>query len=473
MISVWGKFYPTTANAQAMQAAGYLYQTPLTSGLRDWVGRGGYPYTFYDVFNPGGRKMFWDQVNTALFSKGVDAWWMDATEPDIVQPSPPTLETLRNDMDTTFLGIASRVMNAYGLMNSKAVYDGQREAAPNQRVFILTRSGYAGEQRYGTVTWSGDITSTWTALRKQITAGLGFSISGNPYWTTDTGGYTMESRFTQARDGAALDEWQELNSRWFQYSTFCPILRVHGTDRPREMWNIGDETTDVYKSELKFDKLRYALFPYTYSVAGAVTQNGYTLMRPLVMDFRDDLKARNVTDQFMYGPAFLVNPVTVYKARDRSVYLPANATWYDFWTGKQVNGGQTITAQADYDSMPLYVRAGSIVPVGPDVQYIGQKPASSLTLYVYPGANGTFSLYEDDGLTNDYEKGGFAQIPIAWNDATKTLTIGQRQGSFKGMLTQRTFNVVLVSADKPVGYAASTPAGTSVSYSGNSVETKF
>ena len=249
---------------------------------------------------------------------------MDATEPDLVQPSPPTLETLRRDIDRTAIGTASRVMNAYPLLNSEAVYDGQRSVAPDQRVFILTRSGFAGIQRYATVTWSGDITSTWSTLRKQITAGLGFSISGTP---------VLDDRHRRLHDGAALraarsdgdalDEWRELNARWFQFSTFCPLLRVHGTDRPREMWNIGDETTaGRTRRELKFDRLRYALFPYIYSLAGAVTHDGYTMMRPLVMDFRADAKARDVADQFMFGPAFLVSPVTEYKARSRAG-LPA------------------------------------------------------------------------------------------------------------------------------------------------------
>ena len=319
MISVWGKFYPNTDHAKALAAIGGLYQATLKAGTRDWLN---YPYAFYDVFNPAARKLFWAQVNTTLFSKGVDAWWMDATEPDLVQPSPPTLETLRRDIDRTALGSASRVMNAYPLLNSQAVYDGQRAVAPDQRVFILTRSGFAGIQRYATVTWSGDITSEWSTLRKQITAGLGFSIAGTPYWTSDTGGYTMQRRFTAARDGDALDEWRELNARWFQYSTFTPILRVHGTDRPREMWNLGDAGTPVYQTELKFDKLRYALFPYIYSLAGDVTHDGYTLMRPLVMDFREDARALAVDDQYMFGPAFLVSPVTEYKAR-ATAGLPA------------------------------------------------------------------------------------------------------------------------------------------------------
>jgi alpha-D-xyloside xylohydrolase len=469
MISVWGKFYPNTDNAKALQAIGGLYQPTLRDGIRDWLGRN---YTFYDAFSAPARRMFWDQVNSALFSKGVDAWWMDATEPDVVQPSPPTLEALRRDIDKTAVGTASRVLNAYSLVNSQAVYDGQRSVAPNQRVFILTRSGFAGIQRYSTVTWSGDITSEWSTLRKQIPAGLGFSISGSPYWTTDTGGYTMQPRFTNAREGSALDEWRELNARWFQYSTFCPILRVHGTDRPREMWNIGDESTPVYQAELKFDKLRYALLPYIYSVAGMVTHDGYTMMRPLVMDFRGDAAARDLVDQYMFGPAFLVSPVTEYKARSRRVYLPAGTDWYDFWTGKPSRGGLRIQADAPYDSIPLFVRAGSIVPVGAAQEYVGENDGRELTLYVYAGRDGNFSIYEDDGSSYGYERGQFSRIPIAWSDGSRTLRIGTRTGSFAGMPPERTFNVVVVTGERPVGYTASA-VGTRVTYRGRSVQLDF
>ncbi|HXT32178.1 MAG TPA: TIM-barrel domain-containing protein, partial [Vicinamibacterales bacterium] len=470
MISVWGKFYPVTENFKAMRAIDALYHTTIDDRTRDWLQ---HEYAFYDVFNAPARKLFWDQVNRALFSRGVDAWWMDATEPDLVQPSPPTLESLRRTVGRTAIGPASRVMNAYPLMNSRAVYDGQRSAAPDQRVFILTRSGFAGIQRYATVTWSGDITSTFSTLRKQIAAGLGFSISGTPYWTSDTGGYTMEPRLARARDGEALDEWRELNARWFQFSAFCPVLRVHGTDRPREMWNIGDETTAVYRTELKFDRLRYALFPYVYSVAGAVTQDGSTMMRPLVMDFRNDAKARDLTDQYMFGPAFLVTPVTEYKARSRAVYLPAGSAWYDFWTGARHDGGATITADAPLETLPLFVRAGSIIPVGPDQQYIGEKPRESLTLYVYAGRDGQFSLYEDEGGTYGYERGEFSRIPLSWNEAARTLTIGPRVGSFPRMPASRTFTVVLVTPDKPVPYAGAQAPGRTLRYTGQAVRGVF
>jgi alpha-D-xyloside xylohydrolase len=468
MISVWGKFYPSTNNFREMDAIHALYPTTAQDHVKDWLNR---EYSFYDTFNAAARTLFWEQVNRALFRRGVDAWWMDATEPDLVQPSPPTLEATRRFIDRTAIGTASRVMSAYPLMNSKAVYDGQRSTAPDQRVFILTRSGFAGIQRYATVTWSGDITSTFQTLRKQVTAGLGFSIAGDPYWTTDTGGYTMDRRLAQATSGDALDEWQELNARWFQFSTFCPVLRVHGTDRPREMWNLGDENSPVYQAELKFDQLRYELFPYIYSIAGAVTQDGSTMMRPLVMDFRGDEQARALTDEYMFGPAFLVSPVTDYKARSRSVYLPAGTSWYDFWTGTHAAGGQTITADAPLDRLPLYMRAGSIVPIGPEQHYIGEKRDAPITLYVYAGANGRFSLYADDGRSYGYERGELARVPIAWDDATRTLTIGARTGRYPGMPAGRTFTVVLITPQTPIGYGAA--GGTPISYTGSEIRRRL
>ncbi|MGB7768198.1 MAG: TIM-barrel domain-containing protein [Verrucomicrobiia bacterium] len=471
MISVWGKFYTGTGNFDAMQKAGYLYQPNLKEGISDWIG---YPYTFYDAFNPSARKLFWSQINTALFSKGIDAWWLDASEPDLT-PSPPTLEGQLTHMNPTAMGPASKVLNGYPLMNSMAVYEGQREAAPNQRVFVLTRSGFAGSQRYAAATWSGDVTCTWTALRKQIPAGLGFCLSGIPYWTSDSGGYTMESRFSAENPKPAdFQEWCELNARWFEFATFCPLTRLHGELKPREPWTFGGDSGPAYQTIVKFDNLRYRMLPYIYSVAGAVTLDGDTMMRPLVMDFRSDVKARDVTDEYMFGPAFLVAPVTTYEARSRSVYLPSTSGgWYDFWTGAPTAGGQTIDAAAPYDSMPLFIRAGAIIPFGPELQYTGEKPANPITLYVYAGADGNFTLYEDDGLTYNYEHGAFACIPIKWDNNSKTLTIGKREGKFHGMLTKRTFNVVLVAGDKPVGFSFTPKADQTVVYLGKEVKVKF
>lgn len=470
MVSVWGKFYPGTDNFDALNKAGYLYQPNLKEGIKDWIN---YPFTFYDAFNPDARQMFWSQIDTNLFRKGVDAWWMDATEPDLTD-SPPTLENSKAHILKTGMGTISRVMNGYPLFNSEAVYDGQRSAAPNQRVFILTRSAFAGQQRYGAASWSGDITSTWTAMAKQIAAGLGLSISGIPYWTQDVGGYTMQAKFS-ARNPKPEDEeeWRELNARWFEFGTFTPLLRVHGELKPREMWSMGGESHPAYLAELKFDRLRYRMMPYIYSLAGGVTQQAGTILRPLVMDFAADKTARELDDEYMFGPAFLVAPVTTYQARTRAVYLPKGAAWYDFWTGKAAAAGARVEAPAPYDAIPVFVRAGSIVPFGPELQYTGEKAADPLTLYVYDGANGAFTLYEDQGTTYDYEKGAFSQIPIKWDQASGTLTIGKRLGSFPEMLKERTIQVVLVSPGTPVGFRFEETAGKTVKYAGEAVGVKL
>jgi alpha-D-xyloside xylohydrolase len=466
MISVWGKFYPGTVNFAELQSRGFLYPDNLREHVRDWLG---FNYTFFDAFNPQARELFWSQMKTALFDKGVDAWWLDATEPDVLPQ--PTLDGQRKHMTPTYFGPGSRVLNAYPLMECEAVYNGQRAAAPNQRVFILTRSGYTGQQRYAAACWSGDTSSTWTALRKQIPAGIGFCISGVPYWTMDVGGFSVPERFSRGDPTPGdQEEWRELNTRWFEFGAFCPLLRVHGEFPHREMWEFGGDSSPAFKAQLKFDRLRYRLLPYIYSLAGAVTLRGDTMMRALVMDFPDDPIARQISDQFMFGPALLVNPVTAYRARNREVYLPRAAGWYDFWSGAWVDGGQTISADAPYDSIPIYVRAGSIVPVGPEIQYTGEKKADPIALYVYRGADGDFTLYEDDGLTYDCEKGAYSLIPIHWNDATETLTIGRRQGSFAGMLSQRTFEVVFVSRAIPVGFSFSPQYQRTVRYTGAAIE---
>jgi alpha-D-xyloside xylohydrolase len=471
MISVWGKFYPGTENFEAMRSKGFLYETTLRSGFKDWVGPG-YPYTFFDAFNPGARKLFWAQVDRDLFRRGVDAWWMDATEPDLLPT--PDLDAQRAHMHPTAMGTGSRVLNAYPLLNSQGVYEGQRAAAPDQRVFILTRSAFAGQQRYAAATWSGDITSTWTALRQQIPAGLNFSLSGIPYWTVDIGGFSVPGRFSRKDPRPEdVEEWRELNARWFQYGTFLPLTRVHGEAPKREMWEMGGETHAAYQAILKFDRLRYRLLPYVYSLAGAVTHEAGTFLRPLVMDFPEDPALRRVADQFLFGPALLVSPVTEYEARRRPLVLPLGTSWYDFWTGEVVAGGQTIDAPAPYDAMPVHVRAGSIVPFGPELQWTGEKPADPLTLFVYAGKDGTFTLYEDDGLTYGYEKGAFSRIPIRWNDTTRTLTIGKREGSFAGMLARRTFEVVVVSKDRPVAFSFEPKADRTVRYEGAAVDVRL
>ncbi|MEP7050038.1 MAG: TIM-barrel domain-containing protein [Pseudomonadota bacterium] len=480
MISVWPKFYTGTANFTALNAMpGFLYQLNLTEMQKDFVYSGmtgNTPsFTFYDAFNAGARQLYWSQINDKLFSKGVDAWWMDATEPDLVEGPFTSIAAQVNStqlhMNPTALGSGSRMLNGFSLVNSQAIYEGQRGVAPNQRVFTLTRNGFAGQQRYAAATWSGDITSTWTALKKQIPAGLGFSVSGMPYWTLDSGGFAPPPRFAATTPTAAdTTEWRELNTRWFEYATFLPLTRIHGEAPLREIWEFGGDTSPAYAAMLKFDKLRYRMLPYIYSLAGAVTQNAGTIMRPLVMDYRTDAKARVIADQYMFGPALLVSPITTYNARSRSVYLPTAAGWYDFWTGVRSAGGASITAAAAFDSLPVHVRAGSIIPFGPDLQYTGEKPADPITLYVYTGADGAFTLYEDQGLTYDYEKGAFSTIALRWNDATHTLSIGARSGMFTGMLQSRMFQIVQVSPTKPVGFSSAATPDKTVTYTGAALD---
>ena len=309
-------------------------------------------------------------------------------------------------------------------------------------------------------------------MRKQVPAGLSFSVSGLPYWTVDSGGFAVPPRFAAASPAAAdVTEWRELNTRWFEYATFLPIMRVHGQAPPREIWQFGGNTSTAYMAMLKFDRLRYRLLPYIYSLAGAVTRRAGTILRPLVMDFRGEAAARDVVDQYMFGPAFLVSPVTTYNARMRSVYLPnAAGGWYDFWTGTAAAGARTVQAAAPFDAIPVYVRAGSIVPIGPDLQYTGEKAADPIALYVYAGADGAFTLYEDQGLTNDYQSGAFSEIPLRWTESTRTLSIGARQGTFTGMLASRTFQIILVSPTKAVGFSFTPTADRSVTYTGAAMD---
>ena len=486
MISVWPKFYPpgftpsgtyfTADNYTALDQIHGVFQSNILAGNVDFLKN---PFTFYDAFNPDARQLYWSQIDGALFSKGMDAWWMDATEPEIVEgpfTSPAVqIDTNQTHMNPTAAGSGARVLNGYSLMNSRAIYEGQRAAAPNQRVFILTRSGFAGQQRYAATTWSGDVTSTWSGLRKQIPAGLSIALSGIPYWTLDSGGYILPPFLPTAATSVnahAADEWYELATRWFEYATFLPIMRVHGKAPPREIWQFGGDGSPAYQAMLKFDRLRYRLLPYIYSLAGAVTQHAGTILRPLVMDFRADATARAIGDQYLFGPALMVSPVTTYQARARPVYLPTAQDhvdrWYDLWTGTAYGGGQTIdAAPAPFDAIPIYARAGAILPVGPDLQYTDQLPADPITLFVYAGADGAFTLYEDQGTTFDYESGHFANIPITWTDATRTLTLGARSGSFAEMLASRTFQVVVVDGTAPVAFPDATPGGTPVTYDGS------
>ena len=331
---------------------------------------------------------------------------------------------------------------------ANGIYDGQRSVKPHDRVFILTRSAYAGMQRYAAATWSGDIGSRWEDFKAQIPAGINFSLSGMPYWTTDIGGFAVEKRYENAA-GKDLDEWRELQTRWYQYGAFTPLFRVHGQFPYREIYNIAPESHPAYQSMLYYSKLRYRLMPYIYSMVGKTYHEDYTIMRGLIMDFPNDNAVKNISDQYMFGSSMLINPVYKFGAKSRELYLPEGTNWYDLYTGKFIAGGKTINAEAPYEKMPVYVKEGSIIPFGPELQYTSEKAADTITLYIYTGKDGIFNLYEDEGTNYNYEQGMFSKIPIIYNEKDKSLLIGNRIGNFKGMLETRTFNIVFVSKNKP------------------------
>ena len=444
MISVWPKFYTNTEHYKELKAAGYAYTHAEEDSLTDWLG---HRQSFYDAYAPGGRKMFWDQMDRTLYShfgRKIDAWWMDASEPNLRDCLP--MDYFKWLLTPNALGSSTEYLNAYALVNAQAIYEGQRSVDPDKRVFLLTRNGFAGLQRYSTASWSGDIGTSWTDMRMQMAAGLGYSMSGIPFWGMDIGGFSVMSKFY---DPANADEWQELQTRWHQFGTFVPLFRTHGQWPRRELWNIAPEGSPAYESILWYMQLRYRLMPYIYSLAGAVHFDDYTIMRGLPMDYPDDPQVRDLSDQWMFGPAFMACPVYEYKARSREVYFPEGG-WYDFYTGEFLasyptcsgiseipgragNDGKGVwrTVNAPYERMPLYVRAGSIVPMGPDMEWSDQKPCDDILLLVYAGADADFTLYDDDGLTYAYEKGGYTRIPIHWDDATRTLTVGEYSGPRK------------------------------------------
>ena len=463
MISVWPKFYTNTEHYKELKAAGYAYTHAEDTAIVDWLGHG---QSFYDAYSEGGRKMFWRQMDETLYSrygKKIDAWWMDASEPNLRDCLP--MDYLKWLLTPTALGPSTEYLNAYSLVNADAIYNGQRAVDPDKRVFLLTRNGFAGLQRYSTASWSGDIGTSWYDMRMQMAAGLNYSMAGLPMWGMDIGGFSVMNKF---HNPANADEWQELQTRWHQFGTFVPLFRTHGQYPRRELWNIAPEGSQAYESILSYMKLRYNLMPYLYSLAGAVHFEDYTMMRGLPMDFPGDPKVRDLSDQWMFGPALMPCPVYEYKARSREVYFPEGG-WYDFYTGAYIAGGQTLTADAPYERIPLYVRAGSIIPFGPDMQWSDEKPADNIRLYVYAGRDADFTLYEDDGVTYGYEKGAYATIPIHWDDASRTLTLGERKGSFPGMLETRTFTVVVVDPAHPAGFAPDA-SGTEMLYDGKSLQ---
>jgi alpha-D-xyloside xylohydrolase len=408
-----------------------------------------------DYFNPETRKDYWDVLNQNMFSKGIDSWWMDAVEPEN--------DALKGEK--TYIGLGDFYRLTYPLMVSQAVYEGQRKTSADKRVCILTRSAFPGQQKYGIINWSGDIGGTWDAFKRQIVAGLNFTITGLPYWTTDIGGFFRPgpSQYTD-------EKYHELLTRWYQWGTFNPIFRIHGYMTETEPWKYGQTVEDNMRKMLD---LRYRLLPYIYSEAWQVTKNGSTMMRPMVMDFNGDTEAVKQVYEYMFGKAFLVAPITEPGKKEWSVYLPGSVDWYDFWTGDKFTGGQTIQKEIPLNIIPLYVKAGTILPVGPKVQYATEKKWDNLEIRIYIGANGEFTLYEDEGDNYNYEKGAYSTITFNWNDAKKTLTIGERKGTFAGMTAERKFNLVLVRKNNGTGMNEVIKFDKTVVYNGKKVEVKL
>lgn len=448
MVVSWAKFDVTNngksiANLQKLEAVHGVYEPAIPYVFPPGRGK------WYDPFNPEARKVYWDMLSTHLFSLGVDAWWLDASEAEL---SGRWGEF--RDFHTA-LGPGALVFNAYPLEHTRTVYEGQRSNTDMKRVVILTRSAYAGQQRNSAITWSGDIRSSWKVLQQQIPAGLNFVATGIPYWNTDTGGFF----------GSNPDDprFVELFTRWFQFSTFCPMLRVHGTDKPKEVWRFDSATQKIL---MQYLELRYHLLPYIYSTSWQVTHNGYTMMRPLVMDFQNDTDAREVKDEYMFGPSLLVGPVTQSGVSSRSMRLPTGTDWVDFWTGKVFKGGVIIDTPAPIQTLPLYVKSGSILPYGPKVEYANEKPDAPVELRIFPGADGQFILYEDSGDGYGYERGAYSTIHITWKNSTRTLSLAARQGAFPELRRTRIFHVVLVDESQGIGVGSTVRPNAEIDYSG-------
>ncbi|HTW44071.1 MAG TPA: TIM-barrel domain-containing protein [Acidobacteriaceae bacterium] len=445
MISVWATFDPLSKNFQQMKPLGYMIPGTTT----------------YDATNPAAGDLYWNHLVSKLFAQGWDAFWLDSSEPEVAYQHGGESDTELYNKHL-YIGNGALYTNIFPLMHTGNVYTHWRAATSQKRVFILTRSGFAGDQRYAATTWSGDVYSTFQAFQRQVPAGLNFALSGMPYWTTDIAGYGPPwARDT--RDPA----YQELYTRWFEFGVFCPIFRTHGhrANNENELFSYGPVTPIL----IRYDRLRYRLLPYIYSLAWQVTHNDSTIMRPLVMDWRTDPKVWNIGNEFMFGPDILVNPVTEQGATARYVYLPPAPEWYDFWTGKSMPGDQRFNAPAPLDRIPLYVEAGSILPMGPEIDYAAEKPDAPIDMRIYPGADGHFVLYEDQGDTYNYEKGERATIPIDWNDTLQTLTIGARSGSYPGMPASRTFNIIFVHPNHGVGATITPNPDRTVIYTGAAV----
>jgi alpha-D-xyloside xylohydrolase len=483
MISIWGKFYDTTDNYKELAAKGHMWTKNVEDGALDWVGPG-YKNSHYSPYAPEAREIYYRQMRHKLVDLGFDAWWMDNTEPDVLSNTRP--EDFKKLIGPTIYGAGEVTFNPYSLMHTQGMYEGLKRDQPDKRQFILSRSGFAGIQRNATAVWSGDVVGRWNNLYDQIASGVNMSMSGIPNWTHDIGGYAQENRYQYGDVGSAqenrttaggeinpadLKEWQELNLRWFQFGAFSPLFRSHGEVVKREIYNIAPEGSEMRDSMVSYLKLRYRLMPYIYATASDTHHNSGTIMRGMVMDFPNDDRVKDIKDQYLFGHSFLVAPVTSYGARERSVYLPKGAAWYDFDSGAMHKGGSTIKAAAPASRMPLFVKAGAIVPTVPVQQYVDEHPDAPVTLKVYTGANGEFSLYEDDGVSNRYLRGEYSRIPLRYDEKTGTVTIGKREGQYKGMVAKRTFKVHFI---KPGVSSAETmdAADQEITYDGKEVTLK-
>jgi alpha-D-xyloside xylohydrolase len=483
MISIWGKFYSNTDNYKELAAKGHMWTKNVDNGALDWVGPG-YKNSHYDPYTKEAQEIYYRQMKPKLVDMGFDAWWMDNTEPDVLSnTSPADFKTL---IGPTVYGSGEVTFNPYSLAHTEGFYRGLKNDQPDKRQFILSRSGFAGIQRNAVAVWSGDTASRWNNLYDQISAGVSISMSGIPNWTHDIGGYAQETRFQVGDVGSAqenrkagaakanpedLKEWRELNLRWFQFGAFSPLFRSHGEVVKREIHLISPEGSPMRESMVWYDQLRYRMMPYIYSTAADIHYESGAIMRGLVMDFPKDDAVKNIKDQYLFGHGLMVAPVYVYGARERTVYMPKGANWYDFYTGEVHEGGATATIKAPETRMPLLVKAGAILPMGPVTQYVDEKPDAPITLNVYTGADGKFSLYEDDGVSNGYLRNEFSRIPLSYNDKTGVVTIGARVGQYKGMVAKRQFKVRFIKA----GVSSSDnfdAADKTVAYEGKAVMVK-
>ena len=484
MISIWASFGPQTQQYRELKEKGLLlpFETWPQSGLSHiWPPRMDYPsgVKVYDAFSPIARDIYWKHLKR-LYDYGTDAWWMDSTDPDFFNPKESDYE------HPVYGGTWRSLRNAFPLETVRGIYQAQRSEGVKElrsktntekRVFIMTRSSYAGQQHYGSNMWSGDVASSWDMLRKQIPAGLSFSLTGNPNFNTDIGGFFCNAYNTQGPGSAPKNpQFQELYIRWMQYGLFCPVFRSHGADAPREIWQFGKKGEPVYDAIEKIIRLRYRLIPYLYSTAWQVTSNNDSYMRPLFSDFAADKKVWNITDEFMFGRSILAAPIVDPQYTEEKVikedamtgwdrqdvrsqneegrgvnwletksalkYLPKGTIWYDFWTNKKYKGGQQVTIETFLNRVPMFVRAGSILPLGPEMQYVGEKSWTQLELRIYPGADGDFLLYEDEGDSYNYEKGLYSTIAFYWDDTRQLLTVKERQGNYPAMLNSRRFTMI-------------------------------